>query len=348
MKVVIDEKIPYIQEAIKLIADEVVYAPGSGFTPELIKDADALIVRTRTKCNKELLEGSRVQFIATATIGYDHIDVRYCREAGITWINAPGSNANSVAEYLQSCFVLLARERGLKLEEMTMGIVGAGNVGTRVAERAKSFGISVLRNDPPRAEREGNDGFVTLQQIAEECDIISFHTPLNMEGEFKTYHLADEAFFRSLRRRPVIINTSRGEVVETEALLMAMNKGLIAEDCVIIDVWEHEPHINRELLERAYIATPHIAGYSADGKGNATRMALEGLCKHFNRTDVRFSIEIPAVDLPEMGESASLFDRILSAYNPHRDSSLLKNSPELFEDFRNNYPIRREIHLPTT
>ncbi|NDV80498.1 4-phosphoerythronate dehydrogenase PdxB [Bacteroides sp. 51] len=343
MKVVVDEKIPYIQEAIKEIADEVVYAPGNGFTPELIRDADALIIRTRTKCNRKLLEGSKVQFIATATIGYDHIDVQYCHDAGISWINAPGSNANSVAEYIESCLALLLKEHNLPLGQMKMGIIGVGNVGTLVAKKTTTFGMTVLQNDPPRASREGNAGFSTLGQIAEQCDIISFHTPLNMEGQYKTYHLGNEAFFRSLKKKPIIINTSRGEVVDTEALLRAMDEGLVSTNA-IIDVWENEPDINRELLKRAYITTPHIAGYSADGKGNATRMALEGLCRHFH-IDARINIKLPRPRVTAKNIFNNPDDIILLAYNPQKDTNLLKEDPESFEDFRNNYPVRREVAM---
>lgn len=343
MKVVIDEKIPYIKEAIEAITDEVVYAPGNGFTPELVKDADALIIRTRTKCNRELLEGSKVQFIATATIGYDHIDVEYCRKAGIAWVNAPGSNANSVAEYIESALALLLKEHHLPLGEMKMGVVGVGNVGKLVSGKAVTFGMTVLENDPPRATHEGSKPFATLEQIAEECDIITFHTPLTMEGEYKTYHLADEVFFRSLKKKPIIINTARGEVVDTQALLKAMDEGLVSTDA-IIDVWENEPDINRELLERAYIATPHIAGYSADGKGNATRMALEGLCRHFHvDAEIKFKLPRPRVTSKSLFNNAD--DMILVAYDPRRDTKWLKNGPDKFEDFRNNYPIRREVAI---
>lgn len=343
MKVVVDEKIPYIQEAIKTIADEVVYAPGNKFTPQLIKDADALIVRTRTKCNRELLEGSKVQFIATATIGYDHIDVGYCHDAGISWINAPGSNANSVAEYIESCLALLLMEHNLLLGEMKMGIVGVGNVGTLVARKAATFGMTVLENDPPRAAREGMNHFSSLQEIAEQCDIISFHTPLNMEGEYKTYHLADEAFFRSLKKKPIIINTARGEVIDTEALLKAMDEEVVSTNAVI-DVWENEPDINLDLLKRAYITTPHIAGYSADGKGNATRMALEGLCRHFH-IDAKISIKLPRPRITAKSMLNSPDDIILLAYDPRKDTARLKEKPGDFEEFRNNYPVRREVEI---
>ncbi|MDR3118015.1 MAG: 4-phosphoerythronate dehydrogenase PdxB [Mediterranea sp.] len=342
MKVVVDNKIPYIKEAIEAVADKVVYAPGNKITPGLIKDADALIIRTRTICNRKLLQKSNVQFIATATIGYDHIDISYCREAGISWINTPGANANSVAEYIESALSLLLKDHEMRLGEMKMGIVGAGNVGTKVSEKAITFGMSVLENDPPRAAQENSKLFVTLDRIAEECDIISFHTPLIMEGEYKTYHLADNAFFCSLKKKPLIINTARGEVIDTKALLTAMDKGQVSD--VIIDVWENEPDIDCELLKRAYIATPHIAGYSADGKRNATRMVMEGLCKHFH-IDAKINIKLPRPRIAVKKIFYNDNDIALAAYDPRRDTTWLKNGPEHFEKFRNNYPLRREIEI---
>ena len=236
MKVIVDNKIPFIKEAIEKIADEVVYAPGKDFTPSLVKDADALIIRTRTRCNRELLAGSQVKFIATATIGFDHIDTEYCHEAGITWTNAPGCNSASVAQYLHSSLLLLQKQKGINLSEATIGIIGVGNVGSKVAEVAHELGMHILLNDLPREEKEGKQQFSSLQSLAEECDILTFHVPLYREGKYKTYHLADAAFFRSLKRRPVIINTSRGEVIETNALLNALETGAISD--AVIDVWE--------------------------------------------------------------------------------------------------------------
>ena len=323
MKVVIDHKIPYIKEAIEKIADEVVFLPGHAFTREVVKDADALIVRTRTHCTRELLEGSQVKFIATATIGYDHIDVDYCREAGITWTNCPGCNAGSVEQYVHSVLLLLEREKGLELEKSTIGIVGVGHVGSRVKRMAKSLGMRVLLNDPPRADK-GEQGFVDLETIARECDVITFHTPLNREGTYATYHLVDEDFLFSLKRTPYIINSSRGEVVDTASLLAALSAGKVKD--AIIDTWEYEPNISRELMEVALISTPHIAGYSADGKANATRMSLEALCEFFGM-EKNFSIS------PDEGPKD---------YDPTRDSEWLKASPEKFEWFRGNYPVRRE------
>ena len=323
MKVVIDHKIPYIKEAIEKIADEVVFLPGNAFIPEAVKDADALIVRTRTRCNRELLEGSQVKFIATATIGYDHIDTAYCQEAGITWTNCPGCNAGSVEQYIFSTLCLLKEKKGLDLEKAVLGIVGVGHVGSRVKRMAEALGMKILLNDPPRADR-GEEGFVDLETILRESDVITFHTPLNREGKYATYHLVDEDLLFSLKRTPFIINASRGEVVDTASLLAALAAGKVRG--AVIDTWEYEPNISRELLEVAFLATPHIAGYSADGKANATRMSLEALCRFFG-------IEADFKIVPPEGPCD---------YDPTRDSEWLKAAPEKFEWFRGNYPIRRE------
>ena len=338
MKIIIDDKIPYIKEAAEKIAEEVIYAPGKDFTRELIQDADALIIRTRTHCNRELLEGSKVKFIATATIGFDHIDTEYCKQAGIEWANAPGCNSASVAQYIQSSLLIWKSLRNKKPGELTIGIIGVGNVGSKVAKVAQDFGMRVLLNDLPREEKEGNITFTSLEKIAEECDIITFHVPLYKEGKYKTYHLADENFFRSLQRKPVVINTSRGEVIETNALLEAINNGTISD--AVIDVWEHEPEINRDLLEKTFIGTPHIAGYSADGKANATRMSLDAICKFF-QIEADYKINAPTPASPII-HAKNHEEAILQIYNPVEDSTRLKNQPEQFETLRGDYPLRRE------
>ena len=309
MKIIIDNKIPYIKEAVQRIADEVVYAPGKNFTPELVRDADALIVRTRTYCNRNLLEGSRVRFIATATIGFDHIDTEYCKQAGIEWTNAPGCNSASVAQYIQSSLLVWKSCRNKKLNELTIGIIGVGNVGSKVAKVAQDFGMRVLLNDLPREEKEGAERFSSLKKIAEECDIITFHVPLYKEGKYKTFHLADEDFFQSLKRKPVIINTSRGEVIQTDALLKALNSRMISD--AIIDVWEHEPEINRDAI-----------------------------CKFF-QIKGDYEINAPAPASPII-HAKNHEEAVLQMYNPTEDSNRLKNQPELFETLRGDYPLRRE------
>lgn len=345
MKAVVDDKIPYIREALKEIFDTVAYMPGAAISAADVRDADVLIVRTRTKCNETLLAGSRVRFIATATIGYDHLDTRYLQQAGIGWSNCPGCNATSVAQYIHSCLLLLQRERDLDLNRTCLGLVGVGHVGTAVKAAAESLGVRVLLNDPPRKEAERNGTtpvsgleFVPLERLKAECDIISFHTPLVRNGIWPTEYLADRQFLYSLTKRPVIINTSRGEVVDNQALLDALNDGRVSD--AIIDTWEHEPHILLPLLQRAYIGTAHIAGYSADGKANATRMVLSAVCK-FLHLPAHFDITPPP--LPnDFRPSARLDELALQLYNPQNDCMRLRTHPELFEELRGNYPLRRE------
>ena len=337
MKVIVDDKIPYIREALDAMGVDAVYAPGAHIDAALVRDADALIVRTRTRCDAHLLDGSRVQFIATATIGYDHIDTAYCAAHNIYWTNAPGCNAASVCQYVQSVLLLLQREQGFPLASSTIGIVGVGHVGTLVARMAATWGMRVLLCDPPRAQ-QGEEGFVSLSEIAREADVITLHTPLVRHGAHPTFHLANEEFFASLGRKPYFINTSRGETTDTQALMKALDEGHIAQCC--IDVWEHEPHINLELLERCHIGTPHIAGYSCNGKANATRMSLAALAAHFGMADV------PAVQAPTplqpLISAGSKAEALLQIYNPHTDSHALKAQPALFEQLRGNYPIRHE------
>ena len=335
MKVIVDNKIPYIKGLIETLADEVIYLPGKDFTPEVVKEADALIIRTRTLCNRQLLEGSKVQFIGTATIGFDHIDTKYCQEAGITWSNCPGCNAGAVEQYVHAALLLLQQEKGLQLKGACLGIVGVGHVGERIRRMAERIGMKVLLNDPPRADA-GEQGFTSLDTLAEQCDILTFHTPLIREGKYQTFHLADRTFFQKLQRRPYLLNTSRGEVVETEALLNALNTGAVAG--AVIDVWENEPHINRELLDKVFIGTPHIAGYSADGKANATRMVLKAFC-HFFHKPSNFHIVLPTSS-NAFSENENL--RILQLYNPLKDYETLRTNPEHFEQLRGDYPLRRE------
>lgn len=336
MKVIVDNKIPYIREALAELADEVVYLPGKAFTPDIVRDADALITRTRTLCNRDLLAGSKVQFIGTATIGFDHIDTAYCKEAGITWSNCPGCNAGAVEQYIHSVLLLLQQEKGLKLKNACIGIVGVGHVGSRIKQLAERLGMKVLLNDPPR-EAQGESGFTDWQTLAQCCDVITFHTPLVKQGDFPTFHLADESFFASLQRQPYIINTSRGEVIDENALREALNKGLIKD--AVIDVWEHEPNIALDLLNRIFIGTPHIAGYSADGKANATRMTLEAFCKFFGK-EMKFTILPPDMPHPPFDSNEDI--RQLQIYDPRRDCAELRNHPELFEQLRGDYPLRRE------
>ena len=337
MKVVVDEKIPYIREACQRAFDEVAYLPGDAIGPEDVKDADALIVRTRTRCNRQLLEGSRVRFVATATIGYDHLDVEYLEGAGIGWTNQPGCNASSVAQYVRNSLLVLERRGQVRLRDAVVGIVGVGHVGREVVKALQPFGCRLLLNDPPREERE-RIGFCSLEELAERCDVVTFHVPLTHDGKWPTYHMADKAFVDTLKRRPVLINAARGEVVCTEALVEGLDEGKVR--AAVIDTWENEPNASPELLERAVIATPHIAGYSADGKANASRMAMEAVCVHFG---IETQIDIEPPSLPDTFVPAQdVVERHLQYYNPLTDTEAFKAHPERFEQLRNNYPLRRE------
>lgn len=286
-------------------------APGE-ITAESVRDADALVVRTRTKCDATLLDGSRVSAIATATIGMDHIDLDYCRSHGIEVHNAPGCNAPAVAQYVLS--TINALKPG---ERPVIGIVGVGHVGSIVRRWAECNGFPTLLCDPPLQMP------ATLDEIARKADVITFHTPLDST----TRHMANREFFDSLRRRPLIINAARGPVVDTPALVDALKSGKVR--AAAIDCWEGEPDIDRELLELAAVATPHVAGYSAEGKRRATAMAVRAIDP---------SIELP---LDPVADTPTL-EAIAASYDPTADSARLKSAPGEFEALRNNYDYRPE------
>ena len=346
MKIVVDDKIPFIREAIAQISTDVIYKPGIAISPDDIHDADALIIRTRTRCDETLLKGSKVSFIATATIGYDHLDIEYLKRAHITWTNCPGCNANSVGQYIHSCLLLLEKEKGYNLSKTTVGLVGVGHVGHAVIEAIRPLGVQILLNDPPQKEALRKAGkphefFLKMEELQEKCDIISFHTPLITKGPYPTFHLANKTFFNALKKQPIIINTSRGAVVDNTDVLQALKDGIIRD--AIIDTWENEPNINQELLNLIYIGTPHIAGYSADGKANATRMALTALCNHFH-LPVTFQIRVPQLPEEELPEpNLTVTERALCLFNPHTDCLKLKSHPTMSEELRGNYPLRREF-----
>ena len=336
MKIVVDDKIPYIRETICQLADEVVFLSGAAITADDVKDADVLVVRTRTRCNQQLLEGSKVQLVVTATIGYDHIDTEWLESAGIRWTNCPGCNSGSVAQYVESTLLLLEQKKGLSLRQSTIGIVGCGHVGSKVKAVAERLGMRVLVCDPPLASTPSplTSHFVSLDEIERNSDIITFHVPLTKEGDYATWHLADDDFFHRLSRVPYIINTSRGEVVDNKALLLAIEEGRVRD--AIIDVWENEPHPDADLLDKVFIGTPHIAGYSADGKVNADNMVIDAICQQFGLSHPGL------IAPPALPKDFHYTGNPLELYNPMDDSQKLKAEPSHFEQLRNNYPLRRE------
>jgi erythronate-4-phosphate dehydrogenase len=348
MKIIIDDKIPYIQGALEPFA-EVIYLPGSKTTPEVVKDADALITRTRTICNEKLLAGSTVKFIATATIGFDHIDTDYCQKAGIAWTNAPGCNSKSVEQYIASALFTWALKRRIRLKEKTIGIVGVGNVGSKVARFCENLGMRVLLNDPPRERIEGSGRFVSIQTIREESDIITLHVPLNLTGEDATFHMIDRTFLSSLKKNPLLINSCRGEVNETQAVIHAIETNAL--NGYIADCWEHEPDISLELLGLSELATPHIAGYSKDGKANGTMMSVQAVSRFFRLGIDDWqprNVELPENTLIEIDgtrrdEESIIAEAVLGTYDIEADDLALRNTPEHFEKLRGDYPVRREF-----
>lgn len=343
MKIVVDDKIPFIRPALDVLADDVVAKGGRAITPEDVRDADILLVRTRTRCDRRLLEGSRVRLIVTATIGFDHLDTAYLDAAGIQWANCPGCNATSVAQYIHACLLLLKRERGLNVAQTTLGIVGVGHVGRAVLEAVRGMGFrDILLNDPPLAEAgtAPPEGFVWsgLDELTDRCQIITLHTPLTTALPHPTLHLFDRRRLAAMLPGAVLMNAGRGEVVDNAALEEALDSGTLGT--AIIDTWEGEPDVRRTLLEKVFIGTPHVAGYSTDGKANATRMTLEHVCRFLGRP-MTFDIQPPA--LPDtLVPADDPEERALQLYDPRRDSAQLKASPQCFEALRGHYPLRRE------
>lgn len=348
LRVVADDKIPFLKGVLEPYA-QVTYLPGSRMDRNSIKDADALIIRTRTKCNEELLAGTQVKFIATATIGFDHIDTVWCEQNSIKWTNAPGCNSSSVQQYVASALLKISGDSGFLLRDKTLGIVGVGNVGSKVLKVAEAFGMKVLLNDPPRARREGSDGFATFEQILAEADIITLHVPLNLEGDDKTYNMFSGEAFGRIRKGAWLINTSRGEVVSTEVFKEALAGEKI--DGAVIDVWEREPEIDIPLMHMAFLATPHIAGYSADGKANGTAMAVRRLSDEFglplgewypsgipDAPEPVFTIDYNGKDSEDIARRA-----VFHSYNIIEDDIRLRFDPSRFEKERENYPVRREF-----
>ena len=329
MKVIIDRAIPFLQGVLEPFA-EVLYLDGREFSHEAVKDADALIIRTRTKCDYSLLEGSKVQLIATATIGFDHIDLEYCKAHNIAVATSAGCNARGVLQWVSASLAMLAEREGFRPEERTLGIVGVGNVGRLVKEYAEKWGFRVICSDPPRQEREQLD-FVSLEEVLQCADIVTLHTPLNPT----TNHLINSDNISLLRSGATLINSSRGECVSTEATKRN-------DLTYITDVWENEPEIDREYLSKSLVATPHIAGYSAQGKANASAMAVQALAHHFDLPLKEWRPTEVATVKPQEISWEEMCATIANYCNLTAESDTLRHSPQQFENLRNNYLYRKE------
>lgn len=349
MKIVIDNKIPFINGVFEPFAD-VVYKNGSEICKADVINAQALIVRTRTQCNKALLEGTDIRFIATATIGFDHIDTQWCNENNIYWTNAAGCNAGSVMQYVASVLVYLYRKHKFNFHNRTLGVVGVGNVGKKIVKLAEIFGMRVVLCDPPLARRLGPCGFISLEGLLREADIITLHVPLNTGDIDNTHHLFNASIFKKMNNGSFLINSSRGEVVNTNDIKYALRNNTLAD--AAIDVWENEPTIDNELLNMVSIATPHIAGYSADGKANGTTKCVHALGKFFNiplNNWQVLGIPLPtnnniSINCLNNTDNEIICKAIEATYNLTTDNLTLRENSNNFEKYRENYPLRREFN----
>lgn len=360
MRVVVDRYQPYIEGAFRQFG-EVIPVATEQMTAKNVREADVIVVRSETRVNRALLKGSRVRFVATATTGTDHVDLEYVRSRGIGFANAPGSNANSVAEYMVAGLFLLCRKFGIRLRGTTLGVVGVGNIGRRVARIGEVLGMRILQNDPPRARSAGGGQFVPLDDLM-AADIVTLHVPLTRQGEDATHHLFDAGRIGRMKRGAILVNTSRGGVVETPALKEALASGHLA--AAMLDVWEHEPTIDAELVNMAAVATPHVAGYSFEGRLNAVRMMCEAVGRFFGQESVWTGP--PALPEPKVGRlnaydgepnrlEEKIREIVLQCHPLEDDDRALRtlsglpmaDRPALFRKLRADYPVRREFSATT-
>ena len=371
MKIICATNMPFALEAFSTLGEARVLE-GRDLTATDVRDARILALRSTTQVNRALLEGSQVRFVGTATIGTDHLDLEYFKEAGIQWCYAPGCNANSVSEYIVAALLTLGERHGITLEGKTIGVVGVGNVGSRVARKAQALGLRVLLNDPPKARIQnpesgiqdqvpGGGPFVALDQVLAEADIITVHVPLTREGPDKTFHLADEMFFRKAKKGLVFLNAARGGVVDTPALLRACGSGQVG--AVVLDCWEGEPAYRTDMLSRVDIGTPHIAGHSFEGKVMGTVMVYQAACR-FLGVPASWSHEplMPPPLVPELAvevrgrhDEAVLREVVKALYDIEADDRRFRETAALdeamrvkaFDRLRKDYPERREFQYTT-
>lgn len=348
IRIIADNKIPFLRGTLEPYA-EMVYLPGKEINGDILKNADALLIRTRTKCRENNLKGTKVSFIGTATIGFDHIDTQYCEKNNVKWTNASGCNSSSVYQYIATALLKISSDFRFNLKDKTIGIIGVGNVGSKVEKLARTLGMNVLLNDPPRARRENESNFHSLSSILHQSDIVTIHVPLNTVGEDCTYHIMNEKNFKRMNKGAWFINSSRGEVVSTSDLKQTLTSGKLSG--TVLDVWENEPDIDLEFMGKSFIATPHIAGYSTDGKANGTAIVVNALCDHFNLSLKNwYPANVPPPPFPEIsidGKAKSdeeiIREAVFHTYDISEDDKRLRLTPSEFEKQRGDYPMRREF-----
>lgn len=347
MKTIVAETVFLGKEAFQTIGD-VVVVPDRQIRREHLRDAAALVVRSKTAVTRDLVEGSPLQFVGTATAGFEHLDVAALDALGIAWAAAPGCNADSVADYITAALMTLRSPGGMDIEGQTLGIVGAGQVGSRVARRAEGLGMKVLLNDPPRAEREGAGAFASLDALLDAADIVTLHVPLTDAGPWPTRHLANKRFFDCIKPGASFINASRGKVLDNDALLTALANSTVRH--AILDVWDPEPGLRADLLSAVLIGTPHIAGHSLEGKLNGTVQVYREACRVLDRGPCWDPAPLlPTPDIPELKiisrgreRFALLAEAVGLVYDIWEDH-LRPEQISLFDSLRSGYRIRREF-----
>ena len=355
MKIVADENIPLVREAFCAFG-EVVTCSAQEISTETVSDAELLLVRSVTRVDEALLGKSAVRFVAAASIGFDNVDTAYLRERGIGFSNAPGSNADSVADYITAALLATARRRGFSLAGKVLGVVGVGNVGSRVVEKAQVLGMDTIQNDPPLERQTGEARFRPLAEVVENADLVTFHVPLTREGQDATLHMASRSLLGRMKPGSFIMNTARGPVVESNALLGGLKDGSVAG--AVLDVWEGEPEISKELLGAADIGTSHIAGYSYDGKVNGTKIIREAAGRFLGDSRPWQVPELPAPARPLIEIDASgrpdeevVGEAVAAAYDIEQDDRALRDTMDaartergaLFDRLRKEYPTRRDF-----
>lgn len=348
MKILVDENMPYAEQLFQQLG-EVKKVPGRPLPIDELNDTDALMVRSITKVNASLLAGKPVKFVGTATAGFDHVDIEWLAQEKIGFSSAPGCNAIAVVEYVFSSLMVLAEKEGFQLTDKVVGIIGVGNVGGRLATRLRALGINVLLCDPPRADNGDNETFHSLETLIKEADILTFHTPLNKSGPYNSYHLINVSNLENLVDGCILINASRGEVIDNQALLTALENGKSLR--VVLDVWEPEPDLLLPLLEKVDIATPHIAGYTLEGKARGTTQVYEAYCDFIGQPQhVELSTLLPAPVVSTISVQGELTQPLLKqlihlVYDVRRDDASLRKVAGIkgeFDKLRKFYPVRRE------
>jgi len=352
MKIICDENISFAEAAFTQFG-KVELLQGRKINNAALHKADVLIVRSITRVDKSLLENTNIKFVGTATIGTDHVDINYLNKKNIKFADAAGCNSDAVAEYLFTALFRILVDKNISLKNKSIGIIGAGNIGSRVVKLAKAVGLEIIMNDPPLQRKTGSNRFSSLAETL-QADIITFHVPLTKDGKDKTIHLLDEKKIKSMKDGIILINASRGPVIDNTALSSLIDRKRLN---VVLDVWEHEPEVNITLLNQTLIASPHIAGYSLEGKVNGTYLIYKNFCDFLGEAPTwQPTLAIPENSLIEAEENKSdeeTLDFIFSkVYQIRRDDKKMRHLNELdaklrpsyFDLMRKEYPYRREFN----